>query len=81
MQKGCDTSHVEHLLIATQCDLEDRRQVSKEQGEQLACTLGIPFFETSAKTGYNVNEAFETHLRLIMNRVRVSIRIKCVCDI
>ena len=63
---------VEQLLIGNQCDLESRREVSKEQGEQLARSLDIPFMETSAMTGENINEAFETLVRLILNRVNIT---------
>ena len=47
---------VERLLIGNKCDLEARRAVESERGEQLAQELGIPFMETSAKTGHNINE-------------------------
>ena len=46
------------VLVATMCDLEDRREVSKSEGEDLAKSWGCPFFETSAETGENVDEAF-----------------------
>ena len=34
------------------------RQVTKEEGEQLAKQHGVPFFETSAKDGTNIADAF-----------------------
>ena len=40
------------------CDLEDKRQVSKEEGENLAKERGFPFFETSGKTGQHIDLAF-----------------------
>lgn len=47
------------VLAGNKCDLEDQRMVSKEDGQSLAARWGgIPFFETSAKLGLNVNEAF-----------------------
>ena len=39
-------------------DLEDKRKISKEEGEQLAKKYGIMFSECSAKTGENVNYIF-----------------------
>jgi GTPase SAR1 family protein len=36
------------------------RKVSKEEGEKLASYYNIPFFETSAKEGTNINQSFET---------------------
>ena len=47
---------MELLLIGNKCDLEERREVPKEDGEQFAQSQGIPFLETSAKTGYNICE-------------------------
>ena len=47
---------MELLLIGNKCDLEEWREVPKEEGEQFAQSLDIPFLETSAKTGYNINK-------------------------
>ena len=47
------------ILIGNKCDLpEEKRKVSKEEGEDKANEYNIPFFETSCKEGINVNEAF-----------------------
>jgi len=48
------------VLVGNKCDLEDRRQVSFDEGKALANELGFKFIETSAKTKYNVQEAFYT---------------------
>jgi Ras-related protein Rab-11A len=48
------------LLIGNKCDLEDRRQVSKDQGEEKAKSFGCAFMETSAFSGDNISKAFET---------------------
>lgn len=45
------------ILIGNKCDLLDR-SVQYQQGLDLAETYGIKFFETSAKDGTNINEAF-----------------------
>jgi len=44
--------------LGNKCDREDLREVSYETGEAYAKGLGINFFETSAKTGHNVDHAF-----------------------
>merc|ERR1719270_304071 len=46
------------MLIGNKSDLENRRQVSTEEGEAFAQKHGLMFLETSAKTAENVEEAF-----------------------
>eukprot|EP01097_Dermamoeba_algensis_P007074 TRINITY_DN4426_c0_g1_i1.p1 TRINITY_DN4426_c0_g1~~TRINITY_DN4426_c0_g1_i1.p1 ORF type:complete len:195 (-),score=19.67 TRINITY_DN4426_c0_g1_i1:250-834(-) len=46
------------VLVGNKCDLNEDRQVSKEEGLRLGKSLGIPFFEASAKTQQNVQECF-----------------------
>jgi small GTP-binding protein len=46
------------VLVGNKSDLEDKRQVSKEEGQDLADKYGIQFYETSAKTGDNVDAIF-----------------------
>ena len=45
-------------LIGNKNDLEDKRQVSKEEGQQFAEENNLVFFETSALTGNNIEEIF-----------------------
>jgi Ras-related protein Rab-2A len=46
------------MLIGNKSDLDQRRQVSTEEGERFAKENGLIFMETSAKTAVNVEEAF-----------------------
>ncbi|KAG2216764.1 hypothetical protein INT45_005878 [Circinella minor] len=46
------------VLVANKCDLEQERQVSMQEGRDLARQFGCQFFETSAKQRINVDEAF-----------------------
>jgi small GTP-binding protein len=46
------------ILIGNKVDLESKRKVEKEKGENFAKTYDIKFFESSGKTGINVNESF-----------------------
>lgn len=48
------------LLIGNKVDLEGKRSVKKEEGEEMASILGFKFLETSAKDAFNVEKAFET---------------------
>ena len=45
------------VLVGNKCD-KTERQISEEEGKKCACDNHIHFYETSAKTGLNVNEVF-----------------------
>ena len=47
------------ILIGNKRDLEDKREVSIEQGEEKAKNSEIAFMETSALSGDNIDKAFE----------------------
>lgn len=47
-------------IIGNKCDLEDKRQVSREEVEKYCNGLSIPFLESSALKKVNVKEAFLT---------------------
>ncbi|MED6253897.1 Ras- protein Rab-8B [Ataeniobius toweri] len=64
------SSDVEKMILGNKCDMTDRRQVSKDRGEKLAIDYGVKFLETSAKSGLNVEEAFYTIARDILNNLR-----------
>ncbi|XP_071787831.1 ras-related protein Rab-8A-like isoform X1 [Asterias amurensis] len=57
------SSDVEKMILGNKCDMEDRRVVTKDKGEQLAIEYGIKFMETSAKASINVEEGFVTLAR------------------
>ncbi|KAM4692529.1 ras-related protein Rab-37 [Rhinophrynus dorsalis] len=46
------------MLLGNKCDMTSGRVVRTEDGELLAKEYGVPFMETSAKTGMNVELAF-----------------------
>jgi GTPase KRas len=53
-----DADKVPMCIVGNKCDLETERQVTTQEGQEYARNLGVPFFETSAKTRINVEEAF-----------------------
>ena len=46
------------ILVGNKSDLNDKRKVSTEEGKKKAKEYGFPFYETSCKTGVNVNKCF-----------------------
>ena len=54
------------VLIGNKSDLEDKRVISFNQGKEFSDMYGLKFIETSAKKNLNVNEAFESLGREIM---------------
>eukprot|EP01099_Mayorella_cantabrigiensis_P000389 TRINITY_DN1181_c0_g1_i1.p1 TRINITY_DN1181_c0_g1~~TRINITY_DN1181_c0_g1_i1.p1 ORF type:complete len:198 (+),score=53.93 TRINITY_DN1181_c0_g1_i1:101-694(+) len=54
------SSKCELFLVGNKTDLEDKRVVSTDAGQETAKRYSIPFFETSAKTGSDVMTLFES---------------------
>jgi small GTP-binding protein len=46
------------ILVGNKIDLEEKREVNFQEGENLAQKLGLSYIETSAKTGENIEDAF-----------------------
>jgi len=57
------------VLIGNKCDLENKRAVDTERGQALADEYDIKFFETSAKTDHNVQQAFGALVAMVADRV------------
>lgn len=53
------------IVVGNKCDLEQERQVSYEEGQELARRFGCKFIETSARTRVNVDNAFYDIVREI----------------
>ena len=56
------------ILIGNKNDLDDKRQVSKDQGEEKARSFGCAFLETSAYSGDNIDIAFNLMVKEIYEK-------------
>ena len=56
------------IIIGNKNDLEDKREVSKEQGEEKSKSFGCAFLETSALSGDNIDKAFSLMIKEIFEK-------------
>ncbi|KAI0636153.1 ras-domain-containing protein [Trametes polyzona] len=56
------------VVVGTKMDLTGEREVSSETMQELAVKWGLPFYETSAKKGWHVNEVFNHLLSRMRKR-------------
>ena len=68
IKNGQDISIFPIVIVGCKFDLEDKRKVSTEEGQQLAEKYNLTFFETSALTGKGVKEVFTTLIQKIYDR-------------
>ncbi len=65
-----DKDKVPVVLVGNKCDLESERQVTTNEGNDLARNFGCPFLETSAKTRINVEDSFFNLVREIRKELQ-----------
>ena len=58
VQQACGTGLEAAVLVANKMDLRERLAVSRQQGQQMAQSLNMQYFETSALDGAAVDEPF-----------------------
>ena len=56
------------LLVGNKSDLEDKRQIMKEDGEEKAKSFNLGFIETSACSGDNIDKAFDIMLKEVLKK-------------
>jgi len=67
IEKHC--GNIPTILIGTKKDIEELRVVGVDEGQSFADERGIPFHETSAKDGLNVEDTFTQLTEHIVNDV------------
>ena len=58
------------VIVGNKCDLEKNRAVSFEEGQEFAKQNDSLFFETSAKTGDNVQNVFDSLITTIVDALK-----------
>lgn len=58
-----------YQIVCCKCDMVDDREVTNEEGKAFADFYGIDFIETSAKTRFNVEEAFRMIAENIYDKI------------
>ena len=61
------SSQILKILIGNKCDLEEEREISKDEGEAFAMRNGMQYIETSAKNNTNVDQAFEALAKIMVD--------------
>jgi len=64
--KGDNSANFPIVFVGNKNDLEQERIVKEEEGRAMADKWGVPFVESSAKTGDAVTDAFNSVVRLIL---------------
>jgi len=60
------------LVVGNKNDLGEERQITRQQGQDLAKKVGAPFIETSAKDACNVDVMFLNLAKKLVNQRRAS---------
>ena len=54
------------FLVGNKSDLVDKRQITYEEAKQYADEHDLPYIETSAKEGININELFDSSIKTFL---------------
>jgi len=56
------------IIFANKCDKEYEKEIKSKELEEFSFAQNMKFFETSAETGYNIEEAFTELIYLILRK-------------
>ena len=56
------------ILVGNKCDLENQREVNKDEGLAFADKYGIQYFETSAKETINIESLFIDTTKYLLSK-------------
>ena len=59
------------IVVGNKIDMENDREITKEEAEKFASENKYKYFETSAKTGEGVDEAIKELINLVLNQNQV----------
>ncbi|KAJ5080744.1 rab2a member ras oncogene family [Anaeramoeba ignava] len=65
-----EVKNLEIILVGNKSDLDHRRQIAVEQGEDFAKKQELSFIETSAKENKNIQEVFDKISRRILEKIK-----------
>lgn len=57
------------ILVGNKNDMEEKREISFEEGKEMADSYNIDFFETSAKETYQIDKSFNEISKLIVDKM------------
>ena len=64
------------FLVGNKSDLVDNRVISKEEADKFAEEHNLPYIETSAKEGVNIDELFDNSINKYLNGIHFKIEEK-----
>ena len=58
---------ISRIIVGNKIDLENERQIPKEEGEKMAEAYSLKYFETSAKENIGINDFMKIFIKDIVN--------------